>query len=242
MTTQVLNERGVELYEATHQELAAVVSSVDAVIVDAPYSATTHNGHGAMAESEAADSASRRDLDYACWTEADVRDFVEAWAPVNRGWFVSLTDDDLAPVWKREYRRAGLTAFAAVPAVIRGMTVRMAGDGPSSWTIQCMVARPKALARWGTLPGAYVGPREVTPVVGGKPLWLMRDLVRDYSRDGDRVADPCCGGGGLGLAAIAMGRTAVLGDRDHAHVEIAAERLRSLPVMDRRGTLALFGT
>ncbi len=238
----VLDERGCELWRADWRQLAErarELGGVDAVIVDAPYSERTHAGHGSMARGAVADVSERRDLDYGSWTPADVRAFVEAWAPVNRGWWVSLTDDDLAAAWKTEFRRAGLTTFAAVPAVIRGMTVRMSGDGPSSWTIQCIVARPKALSRWGTLDGAHVGPSERQPVVGGKPEWLMRALVRDYSRPNDLVCDPCAGGFTTAVACIAEGRRFLGGDIDPKHVDIGVERVRSLPQADRKGTLAL---
>ena len=53
---------------------------------------------------------------------------------------------------------------------------------------------------WGTLPGAYhgapfdEGENTVTSskriVPGGKPTWLMRAIVGDYSRPGDLVVDP----------------------------------------------------
>ena len=87
----------------------------------------------------------------------------------------------------------------------------------------------------------YIGPRETKPVVGGKPLWLMRALVRDYSRPGDIVCDPCAGAGTTLLAAKLEGRRYVGGDIDAAHAEIARERLRDLPAADRKGTLPLFG-
>ena len=64
------------------------------------------------------------------------------------------------------------------------------------------------------------------PVVGGKPLGLMRQLVRDYSREGETVWDPCCGGGTTLVAAKELGRKSIGMDLDRAHCEIAGERLR----------------
>ena len=46
-------------------------------------------------------------------------------------------------------------------------------------------------------------------VAGGKPLWLMRAIIRDYTRPGDLVCDPCAGGGTTLLAAAIEGRRAI---------------------------------
>lgn len=225
----------------------------DLLCVDAPYSAKTHAGHdeGVSRTEEAASSrrkrpsggydtfsrADRRSINYAAWTADTVRAFVDLWEPVTRGWFVSLTDDVLFPVWRDALARRGRQTFPDVTALIRGMTVRLCGDGPSSWTIHCVVARPRnvSFARWGTLDGGYHGPSEKIDVIGGKPLWLMSALIRDYSRHGDVVIDPCAGGGTTLVAAKAQGRHCIGYDIDRGHLEIAAERLaktneqRSLP-------------
>jgi len=61
--------------------------------------------------------------------------------------------------------------------------------------------------------------------MGGKPLRLMRAIVRDYTRPGDIVCDPCAGGGTTLLAALTEGRGAVGAEMDPAHYEIARKRL-----------------
>jgi len=235
-----------------HAELAARLTAagqhVDTLIVDAPYSPAVHAGHGTMARHGTStppcyDGGARREIDYAAWSDADVRAFVEGWSPLVRGWIVAMADDELAIAWKHSLRDAGRLAFPLIPCTERGATVRLAGDGPSSCTTFAVVARPRtAKAKaWGTLASHYIGPREAKPVVGGKPLWLMRAIVRDYSRPGDVVCDPCAGAGTTLLAAKLEGRRYVGGDIDAAHAELARERLRDLPAADRKGTLPLFG-
>jgi site-specific DNA-methyltransferase (adenine-specific) len=51
-------------------------------------------------------------------------------------------------------------------------------------------------------------------VVGGKPLWLMRELVKDYSRPGELVADCCAGGATTLIAASLEGRRAIGAELD----------------------------
>jgi SAM-dependent methyltransferase len=211
------------------------LDSVDCIITDPPYSERTHGGHCAgvaMAQAKGTPGnveITRRELDYKHWAPDDVAAFADAAAPVSTGWVLALSDDVLCRFYRDSLERLDLTGFQPIPCVMPGMTVRLAGDGPSSWAVYANVARPKALHRWGTLPGAYVGTPGRGPVraegwIGGKPLWLMRALVRDYSRPGDTILDPCCGGGTTGVAAIEAGRNFIGADIDPEAVRVSRER------------------
>jgi len=284
VTAKLLVRRDdVRVFHASWAELLAILpyrddgTKVDALIVDAPYSERTHAGHDdgsgsanrAAAWARTVDPAyarakgtrakvdhgtMRRTLTYAAWTDDDVSRFVEAWAPVTRGWFVSLTDHALAPAWERALAAAGRYVFAPIACVEPGSRVRLVGDGPSQWSTWAVVSRPsdgawleawrgqrKARGLGCSLSGAYVVPpgqgdyrpgmreRDDVRVVGGKPLWLMERLVEDYSRPGDLVCDPCCGAGTTLEAALRTGRLAVGGDAMREHAELAAARV-SRPV------------
>jgi site-specific DNA-methyltransferase (adenine-specific) len=71
-------------------------------------------------------------------------------------------------------------------------------------------------------------------VVGGKPLWAMRALVRDYSRPGDIVCDPTAGGGTTLLAAAIEGRRAVGAEMNEDNYRKAKRRLEAgyTPTLD----------
>ena len=91
-----------------------------------------------------------------------------------------------------------------------------------------MVARPrsKLMATWGCLPGAYEAPKvKGAGMVGGKPLWLMQALVRDYSRPGDLVCDPFVGSGTTAVAALSEGRRFIGAEAMPEHHAIATRRL-----------------
>lgn len=209
----------------------------DALVVDAPYSERTHAGHDGEAAADVGKSwrrsngraekkIARGEIDFVAWTTADVLEFVGAWHSMVGGWIVSITDDFLFRDWRDAMGGVGRQTFQDVPCVVRGMTVRLSGDGPSSWATHAAVSRPRsrAHASWGTLPGSYVGPAEKQAVVGGKPIWLMRAIVGDYSRPGDLVVDPCAGGGTTLVAAIELGRLAVGCEPDAGRYEIARSR------------------
>jgi len=213
------------------QDVLADVDEVDALIVDAPYSARTHGGHGS---SRTADGRQRRDIGYGGWTPDDVADFVSAWAPRCAGWFVTITDHILAQAWADALAAAERYVFAPLPWLAPGSRVRLAGDGPSSWTCWIVVARPRSGAhrdgtpwsKWGTLPGGYVITSDRnSPVVGAKPEALMRALLWDYTRPGDLVCDPCAGGGTTARACQTEGRRFVGAEMDpHTHTK-AVQRL-----------------
>ncbi len=256
MTAELLADHAdARVYHATHADLADVVVNVggcDLLIVDAPYSERTHSGHntGAQVGDRAAKYASgryavgekalrsgkgtRRQLNYDCWSKGDVDAFVDLWSPLARGWFVSLTDHILYSAWEEALRRHDRIVFSPLACVEPGSRVRMPGDGPAQWSCWACVARPKGMSKWGALPGAYVVPpgfgergdtlRE--RVVGAKPLWLMERLISHYSRPGDLIVDPCCGGGTSLLAAQRTGRRAIGGDAFRDHAELAAERIK----------------
>jgi site-specific DNA-methyltransferase (adenine-specific) len=62
-------------------------------------------------------------------------------------------------------------------------------------------------------------------VVGSKPLWLMRAIVRDYSRPGDVVCDPCAGGATTLIASVIEGRQAIGSELDPATHAKALNRI-----------------
>ena len=185
----------------------------------------------------------RREINYAFWTPDDVMEYVETWSPLTRGWMIGMCDDVLQDAWLKAYRAVGRYEFAPIPFIWSGSSNRMTGDGPPNWTRYVMVARPKTVefARWGVpdgggmyveegLPPWYIlpgGQAEKMRVVGGKPLWLMDALVRDYSNPGNLVCDPFCGAGTTGVAALRGGRPALLGELLAEHAAIAAEEVAS---------------
>jgi site-specific DNA-methyltransferase (adenine-specific) len=216
------------------RDVLADVREVDCLCVDPPYGARTHAGHDA-----GADVTGARTLSYTHWTPDDVRHFVAHWSPRTRGWFCAMTSHDLIPAYENVLRENGRYVFAPVPCVIRGMTVRIVGDGPSSWVVYMVVARPKTreFATWGTLPGAYVVNRDPGHI-GGKPRALMELIVRDYSRPGDLVVDPCAGMGTTLRAAKLLGRRAIGAEVDPA---THAKAIGQAPWEDDVPQRSLFG-
>lgn len=223
----------IDLRFGRWQEVLADVEMVDAVITDPPYGERTHSGHGQAVGI----AGNKREVDYSSWSANDVEDFVRHWSPRCRGWFVAMTSHDLFPAYEEALLQAGRYVFDPKPYVAPGSRMRTSGDGPASWSVWLVIARPRYVpyCRWGSLPGAYILPkgfREKMPIVGGKPLWLMRALIRDYTKPGDLVCDPCAGAGTTLKAAAIEGRNAIGAEQDRKHFEIAQSLLASGYVPD----------
>jgi hypothetical protein len=128
-----------------------------------------------------------------------------------------------------ELERRGRYVFAPVAWTNPGGNVRLCGDGPANWTCWAVVSRPRKMAKWRALPGHYVVTQDrKQAVVGGKPVALMQGLVRDYSRPGELVCDPCSGGGTTARACMIEGRRFVGAEKDPKTHALAMERIRGL--------------
>ena len=209
----------IDLRSGAWQTALEDVDQVDTLITDTPYGAGTHEGSSNMAE------LGRATLAYDHWVPSTVAEFVIKWSPRVRGWFVAFTSHDLIPVWQSSYRKMGRYSFAPVPVLQH--RPRLAGDGPGSCAVYLMVSRPRTRpwSAWGSLPGWYMAPVERGAVNGAKPLQLMRAIVRDYSRPGELVCDPCAGSGTTLLAAAIEHRHAIGSELDPQTHELAQARI-----------------
>ncbi len=142
----------------------------DSLIADPPYGERTHEGHNEG--SLVAINGFEAPIDYTHWTRDDVHAYVEHWSPRTSGWIVGMTSHDLVPAWEEAFAAAGRYAFAPLPYFDLGKAPRIVGDGPASWTVWLMVARPSSgswLADWRerrgslglpcSLPGGYLRER-----------------------------------------------------------------------------------
>lgn len=220
------------LYLGDCREILPTLGKVDEIITDPPYSARTHANH---------DDASHRregraELCYAALSPADVEALAADFHETGAGWIVWLTDFELANHARRALASLGRTTFVPLPYYHPGRSIRMAGDGPSSWTDLIVVARTKQHSKWGTLPGGYVaGPGwDDKARMGGKPSRLMRLIVTDYSRPNDLVCDPFMGAGTTGVACMVEGRRFIGIEIDPDAFDIACKRIEDA---QRQGSL-----
>ena len=214
------------LYLGDCMDILPKLPKVDAVITDPPYGEGLHAAHDASSIRNY-DGANRVALGYPALTLEDVASLAKTFTSLTDGWVVWMTDSDLAIPVKRALMGGGLTAFPPLPFFQPGRSIRLAGDGPSSWTDWIVVARTKKAYKWGTLPGGYVaGPGWNDKArMGGKPTALMEALVSDYSRPGQTVLDSHMGAGTTGVACMRTGRKFIGCEIDADAFDIACKRI-----------------
>lgn len=213
-------------------QAALADQTCDALICDPPYGSRTHDSKPTRSDDyeRAGDGYDPRGLvpTYSAWSATEINEFVTSWSPRTRGWIVALTSHDLIPAWENAFESVDRYYFQPLPCVLRGMSVRLVGDGPSSWAVYAMVARPRSseFSKWGTLDGAYPGvPGRESGGGRGKPAWLMNALVRDYTKPGDLVCDPLAGWGATLSSALSLGRNAI---GSEVNVDAYTEAIRRL--------------
>ena len=224
--SQVVRIGNATLYLGDCRDILPTLPKVDAVITDPPYSARTHEGHDASSQGRR-DGSNARELGYAALTEQDATELAALFHAVSLGWVVWMTDSELATYVRRQFDALGRTTFAPLPYHHPGRSVRLSGDGPSSWTDWVVVSRTKAQNKWGTLGGGYVaGPGwDDKGRMGGKPTRLMQRIVTDYSRPDQLVCDPFMGAGTTGVACHTEGRRFVGIEIDGHSFDIACRRI-----------------
>lgn len=247
-----------ELRLGKWQTVLADVEMVDAIISDAPYSPTTHEGERGLRltpdeEREynaTGDTAPRNGINYDPLTQQDVAEFVSSWAPRTRWWAVIFGDDYSFDWWRDAWRAAGWAVFAPVIWRKRNPPPRYSGDGPTCSCEHIMVARPRRRLpkdRIGSRPGDYsalvqMGRNgESLGFVGSKDVEATRQLVTDYTLPGDLVVDPYAGTGTTLRAAMLEGRRAIGAEEVVETYRKASERLRGYgPSLTKHGQTNLF--
>lgn len=209
---------------------AAPSRECDAVITDPPYSDRTHAGHDEGGEQTklVTGQRTRRALSYVAWAPGDMARFVGHVQARARGWVFIMTDHVL---FRACESATASSRYSFAPVMVQQKRPRLMGDGPASWFVHCYASRPRSseFLRWRCLPGGYESlPERGVPIVGAKPVPLMRQVVRDYSNPGDVVCDPCAGSGSTLIAAIREGRRAIGFEPDPDTFDYAVDRLRKI--------------
>jgi len=241
MTARVETGPSWEMREGRWQDVLADVEA-DALISDPPYSPRQSDGfrsgkdyvrkNGARSAGALGHSGTItafQGMPYAPMSQDFADEMAERFRDV--AWTVVFSDHISFRWWESAFDGVGRYVFAPV-VWLRGNAPRFQGDGPCSAAEYICVSRPRRKTSCGSLPGFYA----VTPlkgeamsqriVTGQKPVPLMRALIRDYTRPGDLVVDPCAGSGTTLLAAAIEGRRAIGAEMDPHTFDLAVARLR----------------
>ena len=198
---------------------------VDHVITDPPYSEHTHRS------ARTGGNGSVRDLDigFAALDRATLERAADEFARLPRRWCAVFTAVEQAQLWASELSVNALEYVRTGAWVRLATTPQFTGDRPAQGHEEIVFCHRKGRKKWngGGRPAVYQH-----EIVRGarlhkteKPLPLMLEILGDFTDPDDLILDPFCGAGTTGVAALKLGRRAILIEKDPKYAEIARQRM-----------------
>lgn len=227
--------------------------SVDHVITDPPYLLNFGNMVTAGRREDFTvrrGKLGRRDVGYAAFGADDVAAVGPLLGRLPRRWIAVWHDAESGHLW----RAAIGERFVRTGSWVRtNPCPQFTGDRPGTGFELCTIAHAPGRLRWNggghaalwhhaALHGSL---SEQTGHPTPKPLALMLEQVGQFTEPGDVIADPFCGGGTTGVAALRLGRRFIGIELDEKHAQTSRERLQaedngSTLALSRAGQQALF--
>jgi hypothetical protein len=178
-----------------------------------------------------------------------------------RRWVVVFSDIESCHLWRETLtapyynESAGAQDRAALRYARTGLWVKydampqMSGDRPAVGFEPCTIAHAHGPMRWngGGKPALWThntskGHSRPQGHPCPKPEPLMRELLMDFTDEGETVLDPFAGSGTTGVAAKRLGRKAILIEREAEYCDLITERIEAtryepqlLPSKNMRG-------
>jgi DNA-binding transcriptional ArsR family regulator len=238
-----VKDAGIPTYTIEHGDGPNCLLSfgeVDHVFVDVPYSAEVD------ARNEA-EQLRDNPFEFDPMTD-DLRErTARAVAARCRRWALIMTSDDEVDLWKKALTRAGMDVLRIGHWVRQGTKPQITGDRPAQGTEPIVIAHSRiGERRWngGGRPGVWFAPivqgtARVHPTQ--KPEQLLRQLIDDFSDEGEIWADIFAGSFSTGVVALGMGRRFYGVELDEKWIALGHERMK-LPLFQSKPLQAdLFG-
>jgi len=244
--TPYYQHAGVTIYHGDCLDVLPTLGPVDHVITDPPYSRHTHekqrtgsmlpDARGSAIASRrtgAACLARYRDLGFDALPPRTAFAVARQASKMVKRWNLVFTDAENQRLWQRAFERAGVQHVRVGAWIKRGCTPQFTGDRPATGFEAIEIAHRPGRKRWNG--GGSVALWEHAIVLNRhsverlhttqKPEGLMRDLVTDFTDEGELILDPFMGSGTTLVAAKRLGRRAIGVEREEKYCEIAAKRL-----------------
>lgn len=218
--------KGWEMHLGDCLAVMAGMEKVDHVITDPPYDNATHRT--GAARTNKGGKAGNIDIDFAPFTEVEMRAFVQHALRLSRRWCLAFG----AVEQMGDYKRAAGEAWVRACIWDRpDGTPQLSGDRPAQsaegialWHL----ARPMRWNGKGKRGTWRCGvEREDRGHPTQKPVDLMLALVADFTDPGETILDPFAGSGTTGVACLRLGRHFIGIEKDPKYFALAVERLRA---------------
>lgn len=249
-------------YECTTVLRCLPDRAVDHVFADPPYSEAVHaRSIRRTYLPDTAEQPCRRtrkhDFGFHHLTREACDQYAAEMLRVSDRWVLAFSDMELSSWWIESFADSYVRFCVSVKD--RAMP-QISGDRPSSRAEAIILGHRAGKKDWNKRPDGSDSNVWQYPVVANcsghrfdrvhtaqKPLELMLDLVASFTSPGDVILDPFAGSGTTGVAALRLGRRAILIERDPAIAAVAVERMQaeeqnSTLQAARTGQLPLMGS
>lgn len=260
-------DEAVTLYHGDCRDVLPQLDGVDHLISDPPFSADVYLRASAVYTKTGSGTPKRMGLSEQKRRggalqkmangdigemDAELMAFIGAWAAdYVRRWAVVFSDVESCHEWRHALQR-GFRYVRTGAWVKPNAMPQMSGDRPAVGFEPCTIAHAKIRGnmRWNGGGKAAVWihniAREDRPDHPcPKPEPLMRDLVLDFTDEGDAIVDPFAGSGTTAVAAKRLGRRAILVEREQTFCDVIVQRISGthyeqalLPSRNMRGKQA----
>ena len=205
------------------------ILTCDHVITDPPYTDHVSTNQRRCTGTSGGLKVDHSDLTFMGLKDGDIQHMVEAFTSAANRWVV---------IWCA-VEQVGDYQRALPEAYVRGgvwtktnPTPQFTGDRPAMWGEACAILHsPDAKKSWngGGKPARWIGgyARRDRCHETQKPLWLMAEMVRQFTDPGEVVWDPYAGSATTGVACVAAGRLFIGHEMSEEYFEVAVERLRA---------------
>lgn len=254
--TPYYQDEAVTLYLGDCREILPQLEPVDHVITDPPYSRDVYIRASAIYAKPGSGTPKRMGLseqkrrggalqkmangDIGAMDVALMNIVARLTSSRVRRWWIVFSDAESTHLWKEAAERAGLR-FVRTGAWFKPNSMpQMSGDRPAVGYEPCTICHSPGPMRWngggkrGVWEHLTCGGSERPDHPCPKPESLMRELVTDFTDDGEVIMDPFAGSGTTLVAAKRLGRKAIGIEINEQYAEVAARRLS-------QGALDLFG-
>lgn len=220
------------LLHADSLDVLPTIGAVDHIVTDPPYEAVMHKAKASAARRIRTDGGPDLSvLDFDCID--DIRDDVAGLiAKVCGGWSLVFCAPEGVGRWADAINATTAKYKRACIWVKPDSTPQLNGQGPAMGyenVIASWCGSGKSKWNAGGKRGVYthltnskdrhgVHPTE-------KPLRLMKELLADFTNEGDLICDPFMGSGTTGVACAEMGRKFVGIEKNAKYFDIAVQRI-----------------
>lgn len=221
---------GVNLYCGDCREILPSIEGIRHVITDPPYEDELHAAIGKIRRNDGREMI--QDLGFAGINASRV-EIAEHLVKAASGWCIVFTLAEGVRAWRDPMQAAGAKWDTTLAWIKPDASPRFNGQGAARG-FECAVTAwcGPGYRSWnaGGKRGVYThcvntGRQGEHPTE--KPLPLMVELLRDYTKAGELVCDPFCGSGTTGIAAVKTGRQFVGIEKDQKWFDLSRRRIEA---------------